>query len=562
MEANLAGARLLGGDREKIHGTPFSAFVAEDNRDVFRNHCLKVLAGGEKTYCEVKMIRKDGSSFYISMESIGVADGQRGKILAVVTDITERKRGEEPLREAHERVAWLARFSEENPSPVARASAEGVLLYRNRGLGELLGWECEVGQPLPAPLLTLVGRAMREGKEAAADVELSGRFFSVSATPFPVEGYVNLYGRDITASKEAAAVIQRYHLLASRSRDIILFVRRNDGKILEANDAAVDAYGYTREELLKLSIHDLRAPETKVLLAEQMAEADLRGILFETVHRCKDGRVFPVEVSSRGAAIDGTRMLISVVRDITERRRMVEELRRSRDELELRIQERTQELAKSHQRLQMLSSQLLQAQEKERKRVAVELHDGLLSELAAMKILFEAKLKLLENGNLSDLSEFKKVSDILAVVMKEARGIINNLRPSILDELGLIAAINWWSGEYQKLYSHIKVQKQIEVSEQGISDSIKIVIYRVLQEAFNNFAKHGKGDLVDLSLLKSNNTLALMIRDNGQGFDLEKEQKGLGLESMQERVELSGGEFKIESGIGQGTTIRATWSFS
>jgi two-component system, NarL family, sensor histidine kinase UhpB len=75
----------------------------------------------------------------------------------------------------------------------------------------------------------------------------------------------------------------------------------------------------------------------------------------------------------------------------------------------------------------------------------------------------------------------------------------------------------------------------------------------------NNFAKHGRGNLVELSLLKSGDALQLRIQDNGQGFDVGKVQKGLGLESMQERVELSGGEFQIESGRGAGTTIRASW---
>ena len=100
----------------------------------------------------------------------------------------------------------------------------------------------------------------------------------------------------------------------------------------------------------------------------------------------------------------------------------------------------------------------------------------------------------------------------------------------------------------------------MEVGERDIPDSLKVVIYRVLQEALNNFAKHGKGDRIELSLSKSDNILTLTIQDNGQGFDVEKVQKGLGLESMRERVELSGGEFQLESAIGQGTTIRATWS--
>ena len=122
-------------------------------------------------------------------------------------------------------------------------------------------------------------------------------------------------------------------------------------------------------------------------------------------------------------------------------------------------------------------------------------------------------------------------------VIKDARGIMNNLRPSILDEMGLIPTIGWLSEEYQKAYSHIRIHKQLEALEKDIPEVLKVVIFRVLQEALNNFAKHGRGNLVELSLLKSGDTLHFGIRDNGQGFDVGNVPKGLGLESMRERVE-------------------------
>ncbi|HET6489364.1 MAG TPA: PocR ligand-binding domain-containing protein [Syntrophales bacterium] len=112
----------------------------------------------------------------------------------------------------------------------------------------------------------------------------------------------------------------RHELMIANSRDVVLFMRCNDGRILEANAAAATAYGHSREELLALTIHDLRAADTKGLTADQLAQASDRGILFETVHRRKDGTTFPVEVSSQGVTIDGTRALISVIRDISERR--------------------------------------------------------------------------------------------------------------------------------------------------------------------------------------------------------------------------------------------------
>ena len=246
--------------------------------------------------------------------------------------------------------------------------------------------------------------------------------------------------------------------------------------------------------------------------------------------------------------VEGSPLILEMGIDITAYR-----------QTEAALRERTEELSKSQERLQQLASQLLLAQERERKRVAVELHDGLMSELAATKYLLEAKLMLLERGKQVDSGEMRRIAEILSGAIKEARRLMNNLHPSILDELGLTAAVSWLSGEYQQSYPHIVVEKEIAVPEEDISASVKFVIYRVLQESLNNFARHGNGDRVKLSLSKSGRTFGLVIRDNGQGFEVERVQKGLGLESMRERVELSGGEFRIESVIGRGTVIRATW---
>jgi len=136
----------------------------------------------------------------------------------------------------------------------------------------------------------------------------------------------------------AQDALRRLELVASHSRDIFLFMRRDDGRLLEANAAAIEAYGYDRDELLRLTIHDLRAAETRATTAGQMAVADEGGILFETVHRRKDGSTFPVEVSSRGALVEGTPTLVSVIRDISRRKTAEEALRRSEALLRMQIE--------------------------------------------------------------------------------------------------------------------------------------------------------------------------------------------------------------------------------
>jgi PAS domain S-box-containing protein len=137
--------------------------------------------------------------------------------------------------------------------------------------------------------------------------------------------------------EERANELQRFELLSSNSRDIILMVRAHDGRIVEANAAAGAAYGYSRDELLSMNVRDLRAVETQDLAPAQMSEADEKGITFETIHLRRDGGAFPVEVSSRGATIAGARLLLSVIRDITDRKKVEEALKQSETKLRLQL---------------------------------------------------------------------------------------------------------------------------------------------------------------------------------------------------------------------------------
>ncbi|KTB47426.1 PAS domain S-box [Dehalogenimonas alkenigignens] len=121
--------------------------------------------------------------------------------------------------------------------------------------------------------------------------------------------------------REIEHELRKYELIANNTKDIILFLSCDDGHILEANLAAVESYGYSREELLSRTISDLRAPDTRASVSSQIRQADSSGIIFETLHLRRDGSIFPVEVSSRGADILGGRMLVSVIRDITERKK-------------------------------------------------------------------------------------------------------------------------------------------------------------------------------------------------------------------------------------------------
>ena len=186
--------------------------------------------------------------------------------------------------------------------------------------------ECPIDRALP-----------QNNQEQGEDVFVhkDGHLYPVAFTASPLrEGGVAvgtvIEVWDTTEEKRAGAALERYHLLSDMARDIMLFVRP-DGRIVEANHAAVKAYGYAREELLGMNVGDLRAPETTGLVSEQLRQANEAGVLFETRHRRRDGSVFPVEVSATGADIGGERLLLSIVRDVTERKSMEEELRRGEE---------------------------------------------------------------------------------------------------------------------------------------------------------------------------------------------------------------------------------------
>jgi PAS domain S-box-containing protein len=324
-----------------------------------------------------------------------------------------------------------------------------------------------------------------------------------------------------------------------------------DGMIQFANDKFAEIYGYEKNELIGMPSLDLVHPEDRTMI-EAMRENRLKGRKVPSEYEIrglkKNGdtiwvmRSFSLTNYKDGPAISG------IVSDLTKRRKAEDALRESGKELRI------------------LSNQLLSAEEKERKRIARELHDGIGQALSAIKFSVENSLGQLRR--VSDQSELKALEALIPLTQKtieEVRRIVKDLRPSILDDLGILATINWFCREFQKVYSGIQIKTDLNVQENSIPSSHKTVIYRILQEALNNIAKHSRADLIRLSLIEQANRVILSIQDNGVGFDVDKvismkpSRRGFGLASMRERAGLSGADFAIKSEEGQGTTIRVEW---
>lgn len=264
-----------------------------------------------------------------------------------------------------------------------------------------------------------------------------------------------------------------------------------------------------------------------------------------------------------------------------------DELQKAHDKLEERVEERTTELSRantlltqeiterkktgealkqSENELRRLSSKLLTAHEEESKRIGQELHDGLAQTLSAIKIWVEnAIIQLGQKDSVEAVKSLESVVPLAQGAVEEVRRISRNLRPSSLDDLGVLATISGSCREFCTLYAEIEIEEQIEIEEDQVPDSLKIVIYRVLQEALNNIAKHSGANLVRFSLKATGGMIEMIIDDNGEGFEMEntlsdqRSDRGLGIASMKERTELSGGSFLIESYKNVGTTVQASW---
>ena len=502
--------------------------------------------------------------------------------LKLARSLTERNALMESLQESEERLRFFIKYA---PASLAMFDTDMRYLSVSRrwmsdyGLGELdLNGESQyqVFPEIAAQLREAYGRGLAgEVVRGEADRFIldggSVRWMRWEVRPwFDAAGNIGgivIFSEDITDIKNAEDILRRYELLAGHSRDIILFVRREDGRILEANAAAVNGYGYEHEKLVQLTVKDLRAPDSRELTDAQMAESDLQGILFETTHLRRDGSTFPVEVSAQGTTINGTRTIISVIRNITERKRAEVELQLAKEAAEAANRAKSQFLANMSHELRTPMTGVL----------------GML-DLALSGTLDGGQREFIETAHNSARSLVRILNDILDLTKIEIGKISIEEKPfSIRKCVENTFNILLPAAKSKGLDLNSMVDDDVPVTLVGDQTRLNQVLTNLAGNAVK-FTEQGKVEIRVATggrALGGKRKISFIVVDTGIGIPDNKKDllfrvfsqvdeshsrvyggTGLGLAISKEIAELMGGTITLESEEGKGSTFSFTLPLS
>jgi PAS domain S-box-containing protein len=391
-------------------------------------------------------------------------------------------------------------------------------------------------------------QALRDSEEALrkANEELEG---TVRRRTAEMEETVATLKNEIVVRRKVQTQLHQLSRVFMDAADPII-IEDLSGTVVEMNHEAEQAYGYSREALIGQPVTTLFIPErhdqdTK-LRERCCAGEEVRN--WESVRKARSGRIIPSFLTAFPLMDESGNIafVATICKDISARKQM------------------EAMLVESQRHLRELSRKSLEALEADRRTVARELHDSVGGSLAAIKFGLEEVAEQATQDPVCGAASLGTLISHLMDTIKETKRISANLRPLMLDDLGLLATIDWYTRQSRQRYGNIRLIQQIDVQEHEVPEEYKIVFYRVMQEAVNNAAKHSRADTIYIRLRKGAAHFELEVEDNGTGFDLSEifnrqdRLSGFGLKSMQERAEMCGGILNVHTQPGEGTIVKVT----
>lgn len=330
-------------------------------------------------------------------------------------------------------------------------------------------------------------------------------------------------------TKELIQSENRFKTLFENTGDDII-VSDKDGKIIEVNKTICNTLGYTREELLNMTIADIRSPKYATKVHQTCQLILQKGKLtFEAEHKSKDGEIIQVEIKSRVIDSGNNRYILSIARNISERKKMIRHVLKA----------------------------VIQTEERERERFAKEMHDGLGPLLSAVK-LYANELNDPSLSNEERKEMIRQVDELIDEAIANTRSISNDLMPRVIIDYGVVKAVSSYCDKINKTekVNILFTAKNIDIN---LDQNIQLILYRVISELINNTLKHASAKNIEINLYKIGNKIKLNFKDDGKGFDVDTIMKdrntGMGLKNITSRIRSINGNCSFISQPGKGFKI-------
>ena len=565
VEANDAALRIQGyGSKDEVIGRHSLDFMVEEDRARATEDIKKAIEEGHGARYEYKLRTRDGRVVDIQASATLLHDssGNPVGLISAIRDITESKRAQEQLQEERNRaqqyldiagVIFLVIGADQKVILVNKKGCEVLGCQEEGAVGKnwfdnfvpsytrgklknvfdrMIAGELEPVEYYENPVLTSSGEERLIAWHNTVLTDETGKVVATLSS-----------GEDITEHRKADEALRkserRYRDLFNSASDAII-IRDLDGNIFEVNASASELTGYTVGELTAMNISQFLTPESFEMTMEKQKsqlEGEAASQRYELELIKKDGTEAIIEAMISIVKEDGQAVAVqATVRDVTEQRRM-------RDSIRFYLQK------------------VLVAQEEERKRIARDLHDDTSQSLLLLTHQLDAIAS--DSGEVIPepaRDQLNQLHGLAVETLNNVRRYAQELRPAILDDMGLVAALEWMA---DKLNSESRVKTEIQVSMPDINlpREYQLVLFRIAQEAVTNIKKHAAASKAIIKLEPGEEKIRMTISDNGKGFEVPSPLNSvgdvgkLGIIGMLERAELLGGTLDIESNPNRGTTV-------
>jgi PAS domain S-box-containing protein len=479
---------------------------------------------------------------------------------------------------------WFKQTLDALPVAIYLTDAKGRLTFFNKAAVEFSGHKPELGNdkwcvtlklfhpdgsPMPhdtCPMAIAIKEERSIQGETAIAERPDGERIWFRAYPSPLRNENNQIVGGINMLVDITEEMDAEKKLQQNERELDDFFENAtvglhwigpDGIIKRVNQAELDLLGYTRGEYVGREISEFHVDQEVIddILRRLKAGEKLHN--YEARLRCKDGSIRHVLINSSVYEVDGnfihTRCF---TRDITERKRAEEQLRAVNETLEQRVEERTKSLLVYQDQLRSLATRLSKAEEKERHRLAAELHDNLgqILTLCKMKMASIQKNKLLDPKS----PEIEELSDLINEAIRFSRELMSDLKPPpVFDKKEFRLVVEWMA---EKMRKHgLKVALEDDRRPKPLGEEIRTILQQSIRELLFNVVKYADVDEARVILTRNDDQLQVIVADKGRGFNADErklvpvEEGGFGLFNIKERIDMIGGTFRINSEPGRGT---------